>query len=232
MGTRVFPLLTNIFTIAGLLRGINDGSIRLHWNDTTLRAEKLPHHDLNVEAAINTLQVEKREKKDGRPFAQDAEAIANFFLPQSAQKVVEVATGIDVSALIELLPNKMQVLVDQGVAERRGGIIMIPSSLLLPDRRALFERLSFTVDRVKQFRVPNFFDSGPLRDELLPPGAAIIEAAAMNWFAYYPCLVMHSPVTGEPVYVTTPRIWQGMLMTLAQRPAGLMRSLHDMRPED
>jgi hypothetical protein len=122
----------------------------------------------------------------------------------------------------------MQILVDQKVALREGGVIKIASSRLPPDVRALFERLSFTVARVKKFRAPNFFDSGPLREELLPSGAAFAEAAAFNWSAYYPCLVMHSPATGEPIFVTTPRVWQSMLMTLAQRPASLMRSLDDM----
>ena len=228
MGTRLFPLLSNVVGIAKLtLPRILDGSIRFYWSDRTLRAEKLPRHDLMVEAAINTLQAEEREKKDDRPFTQDAKAVANSVLSQSAQKAVELATGIDISVLVEWLRNRMQVLIDQG-AVRRGGMIMIPSSRLPPDARALFERLSFTVNRVKQFRAPNFFDSGPLREGLLPPGAAIVEAAAINWSAYYPCLIMHSPATGEPIYVTTPRMWQGMVMTLSQRPASLIQSLHEM----
>jgi hypothetical protein len=227
VGTRLFPLLSNVAGIAKLLLPrIHDGSVQFHWNKPTLRAEKLRDHDLMVEAAINTLHGEEQEKRPGRPLTEDTAALTG--LSQSAQKVIEVATGIDVSVLIDLLRNKMQILVDQGVAARHGGIVMIVSSRLLPDIRALFERLSFTVGRVKQFRAPNFFDSGPLREEPLPPGAAIVEAAAVNWSAYYPCFVMHSPGTSEPIYVTTPRMWQGMIMTLSQRPASLMQSLHDM----
>jgi hypothetical protein len=222
VGERLFPLLSNIVVIAKfILPLIYNGLVRFHWTNGILRAEKLTDHDLATEATINTLEREKR----GPPLSGDP---AHAFLPQSAQEAVKVATGIDVSKLIGLLANKMQILVDQNVAVRDGGIIKIVSSQLTPDVRALFERLSFTVDRVRKFRAPNFFDSGPLRQKPLPPGAAVAEAAAINWSAYYPCLVMHSPATGQPIFVTTPRVWQGMLMTLAQRPASLMQSLDDM----
>jgi hypothetical protein len=225
VGQQIFPLLGSLVTIVKLLMPVLcDGLARLHWADGHIRLEKLEKHALMVESGINMLLQEQRDERDApRPEVTEQRGL---IVSEPCRRALALATGIDVAYLTKLLEARMQRLIDQRIGVRRGEIVYISSALLTQEIDAIFRKLTLDLGTIQRFRAPCFFDTGPLRTDATSP-ASIAETPAINWTAYYPSYVAQSPTNGSAVYLTSPRTWQGMLMSLAQRPAYALHQVHE-----
>lgn len=224
----IYPLLMELVTIAKVVvPGLQDGLVRLHWTDGNLRLEKLEEHALRVESGINMLLQEHRDWLDApRPYGS---GLLGVTVSKPCRRALAVATGIDVAFLTEFLEWRMQRLIELGVGIPRGKIVSIVSAGLRTQVDAIFRKLTLDLGTIQRFAAPCFFDTGPLRSGAASR-ALIAETAAINWTAYYPCYVAQSSYGA--VYLTGPRIWQGVLMSLAQRPAYALHQAHETVARD
>lgn len=228
VGSRAFPLLKTLaVNFKSLIPGVSQGLGRFERIGGDIRLHKSRDHALIVEASMNMLSEEQRNEQASPAANGDPKSIADAILPPKAREAVEIATGVKVATLASLFENKLQSLIDQGIAQRQGNLVMIIGARLPNNLRRLFEALSLTMDRVQRFSVPSFFGTGESREQNLPAHLAFTEVAAINWFAYYPCLEMRSPGLDHTIYLTSLRLWQGMLMNLPQRQSYLLQKLED-----
>lgn len=224
VGQQIFPLLTDIVTLAKMiLPALFEQSIEIQMNNGKLLVKKLLKHDLMVETSINMLLQEKREN-----ISNNHEQIStlDMLMPEHARHAVSIATGIDIEVLVEILNNRMSILVERRIGIQQGNLFMIADQYLANEEKEMFQRLSLTHEKIYRFQIPCFFDTGPFRDEGDTTLKPIAESAAINWSAYYPCYKFSSPVNGSAIYVTSPRRWQGFLMTLPQSKGYLLNQLN------
>ena len=222
-GQRIFPFLSSLVaTVKLLVPAIRERRMHFSWVEDTLRAEKLEKHDMVVESGINMLLQEQRDERDALQ-----KGVVDAIASKSCRQALALATGVDIELLTQLLESQMQPLIDQGVGARDGERIAVASALLTPEFSVLFDKLTLDLSTLERFRAPCFFDTGPLRTKAASRTNLIAESPAINWTAYYPCYIAHSPQDGSRVYLTSPRAWQGMLMSIAQRPAYALDRAHE-----
>lgn len=230
VGRGLFPQLGNLVTIAKvILPSLRDRLTNLSWReaDGVVVVEKGEQHALRVEGAINMLL---REQRVGRPDSSEASVsdLVDSILSSSAHRALALATGVEVDLLAELLAGRMQGLVEQRVAARRGRAVYVLAERLSPKLGVVFRKLSLACSTLERFCAPGFFDTGPARVPAASMTELFIESLAVNWTAYYPCYLAQSPVNGSVIHLTTPRLWQGLLVSLAQRPAYALHQAEEM----
>ena len=225
---QIYPLLMELVRIVKVvLPGLQDGLGRLNWTDGNIRLESFEKNALMMESGINELLEEHRDGLDApRPHGSD---LLGVTLSEPCRRALALATGIDVAFLTEFLEWRMQRLIEWGAGVPRGKIVCMISAVLTQKANAIFRRLTLDLGTIQRFAAPCFFDTGPLRSGAASP-ALIGETPAIDWTAYYPCYVAQS--TYGAVYLTGPRIWQGMLMSLAQRPAYALHQSHETVARD
>lgn len=225
VGQSIFPLLSDVVVIAKLIQtAIYEKSINFSFKEGQLIASKLEKHELMVEEQVNMLLQEQRDNLRNKKSADSS--VVDVILSASTNQAIALTTGVRIEDVVYIYQNH-EALVDQKVAGRKGNLICIVDQYLSQEYSLLFQKLSFTLDKLYRFKSPCFFDTGVPRYEHLNPIELIAEAAAMNWSAYYPCFEFTSPANGSTIYVTSPRRLQGMLMTINECQAFILHQLNE-----
>ena len=91
-----------------------------------------------AKAALPRIGAEGRRRRFGVRYDRDAPRPKSNkqrlpVVSEPCRRAVALATGVDVSFLVELLNARMQLLLDQEAGVRRGETVFVARSLLIPE---------------------------------------------------------------------------------------------------
>lgn len=212
----LWPMLSDLCVLAQMLGHAEAGLLRLELKREVLIAHKTELHTIYQEMQLNLNRVEARFKGSGDPLAKpDYYEAQHSLLGYSTMDIMRLWAG-----------HFAQLKTLTQVIERSGTYFIVTDGLAEPLDR-MFDSLTLTLDRLRTFSAPFYFDLGPMRRHKADDVDAYVDVCCQNWTAYYPLYAAVAANERTNLAITSPRALQGALMNIYSVRSHMLTRLVD-----
>lgn len=173
--TSLWPILGDIPFLVRLRNAAAAGLSSYAIDAGTLIETQTESHRLVLETQTNSRRVERLFRSIHDPLDEPELCAAQ-----------EAVLGFSMRDWIPLMARNFARLGEKTILINQGGVITVQLDGAGEPARSILDAMTLTLDRVRRFATPFYFDIGLPRDEPIPIGLPH-DVIGQNWTAYYPC---------------------------------------------
>ncbi len=174
----LWPLLGDVVVLTRLRNAVTAELSQCSIEGGELIETKTNVDRLMTEVQVNTQRIERLFRANRRPSLALHEPELG-----AAQRAV---LGFSIDDVKNLMRNNFRLLRKLTRVIDQDGIMIAAVDVAGERARPILEALTLTLERVRRFAVPFYFDLGVPREDI-PPAGIPDDVINVNWTAYYPC---------------------------------------------